>query len=77
MENTIEVVYVPKFQTIGMVIDKGTDPNGSKWYRTDSDGIRESQELIWLRDRNTLDFFINKGAVIAPSTLENINNSKF
>lgn len=45
-----QIVLVIPFNTIGVIIEEGTNPNGSKWYRTDSDGIREEWELAFFKD---------------------------
>lgn len=66
------VAYIKENKSIGVIIDEGCDV--SKWYRTDSDGVRESHELIFLRDKPTIDYFIKDGANIAPSTKITINN---
>lgn len=61
-------VYVQETNSIGVVIDSGKD-NAGEWYRTDSDGVREASELLFLKTKKDVKDCINQlGANIAPST---------
>lgn len=71
-----QIVLVIPTNTIGVIIDEGVNPNGSKWYRTDCDGVREESELAFIYDSAVAQMAISMGAQIAPSTkdLIGINN---
>lgn len=61
--------YVSKFNSIGVIIDRGTDSNGEEWFRTDSDGVRYSSELLFLyTKRDVIRCAKQLNARIAPST---------
>ena len=65
--------YVSALNTIGAIIECGEDNNG-KWYRTDSDGIRESSELIMLFTKKDIkDCKKQLNVKIAPSTKKLLN----
>lgn len=67
MKNPI-AVYVMSLNTIGVIIDKGKDEFGT-WYRTDSDGIREVDDLLFLYTKTDVKKCIKQlKAIIAPST---------
>ena len=51
------VVLVIPTNTIGVIIDEGVNPNGSKWYRTDCDGVREEDELAFIQDGELSDLY--------------------
>jgi len=66
-----QIVLVIPFNTIGVVIEEGTNPNGSNWYKTESDGIREEWELAFFKDVEAANqcILLLKSRV-APSTKE-------
>jgi len=70
-----QIVLVIPTNTIGVVIDKGLNPNGSIWYRTDCDGVREKHELVFLFHASSIESAIDAGAQIAPSTKDLIGIS--
>ena len=45
-----KVVFVPQFKSIGFIIDSGSH-NGEEWFRTDSDGIRYDDELVFIETK--------------------------
>ena len=63
------LVHVKSLNSLGYVIDKGTDPNGNRWYRTDVDGIRDECDLQVVR--NLEDLLLTR-PFISDSTLERI-----
>lgn len=48
-----KVVFVPQFKSIGFIIDSGSH-NGEEWFRTDSDGIRYDDELVFIETKKTI-----------------------
>ena len=61
-------VYVQTTNSIGVVLDKGTDSMGN-WYRTDCDGIRDPMELLFLHSKRDVRRCAKQlNANMAPST---------
>jgi hypothetical protein len=67
------VVAIPEHRSIGIVLEVGLNPNGSYWYRTDADGIREKHELFRIDNYAFIDGLLDQGYQIAPSTLKAIH----
>ena len=65
-----DIVSIPNLKTIGTIIDMGKDTN--IWYRTDSDGVRERDELIRVKNVRELTDLINNGYKVAPSVMNKI-----
>lgn len=65
-----DIVSIPEFKTIGTIIDMGKDT--TVWYRTDSDGVRERDELIRVKNVRELTDLINNGYTVAPSVMNKI-----
>lgn len=66
-------VYVKPTNTIGIIIDSGSDKKWGDWFRTDCDGTRDSSELIFLHTKKHIKEFIKKyDAFIHPSTAKEI-----
>lgn len=67
MKNPI-AVYVRPTNSIGVIIDRGEDSQG-KWYRTDSCGVRDNEELLFLHTKKDVrDCKKQLKANLAPST---------
>ena len=65
---TAKYVYVQATNSIGVILDKGTD-NFGDWYRTDCDGVREPMELLFLHTKDDVKRCKKQlNAHIAPST---------
>ena len=69
-----DLVYLTETNSIGFIIDKGTD-NGNEWSRTDVDGVRDDSDLIKITKHEEIVTLIMKHGVIfiAPSTKSAIN----
>ena len=68
MKTKAKYVYVQSTNCIGILIDEGTDQYG-KWYRTDCDGVRDPNELLFLYTKTDVKRCIKQlKASIAPST---------
>lgn len=65
-----DIVSIPALKNIGTIIDMGKDT--SVWYRTDSDGVRERDELIRVKNVRELTDLINNGYKVAPSVMNKI-----
>ena len=64
----MKAVYVQSTNTIGAIIDKGHD-NSGEWFRTDSDGIRDASELLFLKTKKDIKECVRQlNAHISPST---------
>lgn len=67
MENA-KYVYVQTTNSIGVVLDKGSDNMGD-WYRTDCDGVRDPMELLFLHTKTDVKKCAKQlNANISPST---------
>ena len=65
-------VYVMETNSIGVIIDQGEDNQG-KYYRTDCDGIRDPNDLLFLHTKNDVKECLRQlKANIAPSTKTSI-----
>jgi len=67
-----DVVLINSTLSIGIIIDKGQDPNGQKWFRTDAEGVREAHELSKVDSVECLRDAQYNGYLVAPSTFTNI-----
>ena len=64
----MKAVYVMSSGNIGVILDSGKDQFGA-WYRTDSDGVRDSDELLFLDNKKEVKRCQKQlNANIAPST---------
>jgi len=69
MENA-KYAYVQATNSIGVILDKGTDNMGG-WYRTDCDGVRDPMELLFLHTKAEVKRCAKQfNANISPSTKE-------
>lgn len=59
----MQIVYIKSTNSIGVVIDQGFDT--CEWYRTDVDGVREEDDLLFLTPEQVNNF---PNAFIAEST---------
>lgn len=65
---TAKYAYIRKSNSIGVILDKGEDESGY-WYRTDSDGICELSEMLFLFTKEEVrNCRKQMKAHIAPST---------
>jgi hypothetical protein len=63
-----KVVYIMTTKAIGFILDSGKDSAGV-WYRTDADGVRDPDELLWLYSKKDVKRCKKQmNATIAPST---------
>lgn len=68
MNNNPKYAYVMCSNSIGVIIDMGVDEFG-QWFRTDSDGVRSSEELLFLYSkRDVVRCAMQLKANISPST---------
>ena len=72
MDNKAKIVYVMETNSIGVVIDEGMD-YWDNWYRTDCDGIRYADQILFLKDVTEVRECMSQlSAKIAPSTSKEI-----
>ena len=65
---TAKYAYVKEFNNIAIITDSGKE-GCWQWYRTDSDGVREAQELVFLRTKRDVKRCLKQmNANIYPST---------
>ena len=66
-------VHISETNSIGVIIDIGKDSAGT-WYRTDADGVRDPEELLFLHSKTDVEKCIKQlKANIAPSTKKSLN----
>lgn len=66
--NTGELIYVKSMDSIGFVVDRGEDPNGNCWCRTDVDGVRDEADLEVIRTEARLQELKGPETFITPLT---------
>lgn len=73
-----DLVYITTTNSIGFIINQGEDPNGEPWFRTDVDGIRESQELAKItKPGGILNLIMNNGEIFIPNSIKKSINKHF